>query len=359
MAGRVLLLVGTRKGAFMLDGGTDRRDWSMSGPLCEGWPILDVTYEPSQGLLYAGGGSPWYGPAVWRSPDLGATWTHSSTGLTYGDGEPAVTRVWNVTPGGDGLLYAGVEPAGLFRSTDGGETWEHVRGLRDHPTRTQWQPGAGGLICHTIVPDPTDPDHLWVGISAVGVFETRDGGRTWETRNRGVRADFIPGPPPEFGQCVHKVAMAAGHPQTLYQQNHCGVYRTDDGGTTWTEITGDLPSDFGFPIAAHPRDPATAWVIPMNGADKGRFMPGATGAVWRTRDGGASWSRLTAGLPRRDAYLTILREALGVDDLDPAGVYFGTESGELYGSTDEGETWSVIAEHLPAIASVDVAVVDG
>lgn len=357
MAGRVILLVGTKKGAFVLDGGAERRGWSVGGPLCEGWPILDVSYDARGGMLYAGGGSPWYGPAVWRSADLGATWSHSSAGLSYGDGEPAVTRVWNVTPS-HGALYAGVEPAGLFRSDDGGQTWSHVHGLRDHPSRPQWQPGNGGLICHTIVPDPTDPEHLWVGISAVGVFETRDGGGTWVTRNRGVRADFVPGPAPEFGQCVHKVAMAAGRPATLYQQNHCGVYRTDDGGATWTEITGELPSEFGFPIAAHPRDPSTAWVVPLNGADKGRFMPGAVGAVWRTRDGGASWSRMTAGLPAQDAYLTVLREAMAVDACDPAGVYFGTETGELYGSTDEGETWTVIAEHLPPIASVDVATVD-
>ncbi len=358
MTGRVMLLVGTRKGAFLLDGGTDRRDWPVRGPLCEGWPTLDISYDAAESVLYAGGGSPWYGPAVWRSPDRGETWTHSSAGLTYGEGEPAVTRVWNVTPS-HGALYAGVEPAGLFRSDDGGRSWSHVRGLRDHPSRPSWQPGNGGLICHTIVPDPRDPEHLWVGISSVGVFETRDGGESWVTRNNGVRADFVPGPAPEFGQCVHKVAMAAGRPETLYQQNHCGVYRTDDGGSTWTEITGALPSDFGFPIAAHPRDPSTAWVIPLNGADKGRFMPDARGAVWRTRDGGGSWSRLTSGLPASDAYLTVLREAMAVDALEPAGLYFGTEGGALYGSRDEGETWTAIAEHLPPIASVDVAIVDG
>jgi photosystem II stability/assembly factor-like uncharacterized protein len=357
MAGRVVLLVGTRKGAFLVDGGPERRDWSVRGPLCEGWSILDVSFDAGERSLYAGGGSPWYGPAVWRSTDMGETWSHSSAGLTYGDGEPAVTRVWNVTPA-HGVLYAGVEPAGLFRSDDDGATWTHVRGLRDHPSRPQWQPGNGGLICHTIVADPTDPAHLWVGISAVGVFETRDGGETWATRNKGVRADFVPGPAPEFGQCVHKVAMAAGRPSTLYQQNHCGVYRTDDGGETWTEITGVLPSDFGFPIASHPRDPSTAWVVPLNGADKGRYMPAAVGAVWRTRDGGASWDQLTTGLPARDAYLTVLREAMAVDPLDPAGVYFGTETGELFGSTDEGETWTAITEHLPPIASVDVALVE-
>ena len=211
MSREAVLLVGTRKGAFILDGDPARRSWSIRGPFCEGFSIHDVSYDPADGSILAGGGSPWFGPAIWRSPDLGATWTHSSAGLTYGDAGPAVTRVWNVTPA-DGLVYAGVEPAGLFRSSDGGRTWAHVEGLRAHPSRPEWQPGNGGLICHTVVPDPGDPAHLWVGISAVGVFETRDAGTTWTTRNRGIRADFIPGPAPEFGQCVHKIAPCGGRP---------------------------------------------------------------------------------------------------------------------------------------------------
>ena len=361
MARKVILLVGTKKGAFLVESRPDRRRWAIRGPFCEGWPILDVSHDPADGAILAGGASSWYGPAVWRSPDLGATWTHSSDGLTYGDTGPQLTRVWNVTPAG-GTIYAGVEPAGLFRSEDGGRSWAHVDGLRAHPSMPDWQPGNGGLICHTIVPDPVDPAHLWVGISAVGVFETTDGGATWTTRNRGIRADFIPGPAPEFGQCVHKVALAAGdrlagEPATLYQQNHCGVYRSDDGAASWTEITGALPSEFGFPIGAHPRDPSTAWVVPLNGADKGRFVPGAQAAVWRTRDRGASWSRFGQGLPADNAYLAVLREAMAIDDLEPAGVYIGTSAGQLYGSADEGETWTTIAEHLPSIASVGVAVV--
>ena len=357
MSRGTVILVGTRKGAFILDGDASRRSWSIRGPYCEGFSIHDVSYDRSAGAILAGGGSPWFGPAVWRSVDLGATWTHSSAGLTYGDAGPNLTRVWNVTAAA-GVIYAGVEPAGLFRSEDGGRTWTHVEGLRAHPTRPDWQPGQGGLICHTIVPDPADSGHLWVGISAVGVFETRDGGASWSARNRGVRADFIPGPAPDFGQCVHKVALAAGEPATLYQQNHCGVYRSVDAGVTWTEITAGLPSEFGFSIGTHPRDPGTVWVMPLNGADKGRFAPDAKPAVWRTQDRGASWTRLDRGLPPRDAYVSVLREAMAVDELEPAGVYIGTSTGQLYGSADEGETWTAIAEHLPPIASVDVAVVE-
>jgi photosystem II stability/assembly factor-like uncharacterized protein len=355
---RVLLMVGTKRGAFLLDGDPGRRDWSIRGPYCDGFEVRDVSLDASDDAILAAGTSAWFGPAVFRSDDLGASWTHSSAGLTYGDDGPKLTRVWNVTAA-HGSVYAGVEPAGLFRSGDGGLTWQHVEGLRAHPSRPEWQPGNGGLICHTIVPHPVDPDHLWVGMSAVGVFETTDGGATWAARNHGVRADFIPGPAPEFGQCVHKIAMAAGHPETLYQQNHCGVYRTDDGGTTWTEITAGLPSEFGFVVGAHPRDPATAWVIPLNGAAEGRFVPDAKPAVWRTRDRGETWTRHAAGLPGNDAWLSILREAMAVDSLAPAGVYFGTQSGEVYGSADEGETWTLIAAHLPAIASVDVAVLEG
>ena len=353
---RVLLMVGTKKGAFLLDGDGERRDWAVRGPYCNGFEVRDITYDPSDGSIYAAAASPWFGPAVFRSPDLGATWTHSSAGLTYGDDGPNLTRVWNVTPA-HGAVYAGVEPAGLFRSDDQGATWHEVAGLRAHPSQPEWVPGNGGLICHTIVAHPSDPSHLWVGISSVGVFETVDGGATWATRNKGVRADFYPGPAPEFGQCVHKVAMAAGRPETLYQQNHCGVYRTDDAGSTWTEITGALPSDFGFVMGAHPRDPQTAWVIPLTGAGEGRFVPDAKPAVWRTSDGGASWARFASGLPQSEAWLSVLRESMGVDALEPAGVYFGAQTGQLFASADEGEHWNEIASYLPPIASVDVAVV--
>ena len=215
----------------------------IQGPLCEGWPVHDLIVEPSSGAILAGAGNPWYGPAIWRSDDRGSTWTHSSAGLTYGDEAEPIKTVWSLSATPDGALLAGVEPAGLFRSEDGGSTWRHIEGLTNHPTRPTWGPGAGGLILHTIIPHPTDTDRTWVGISAVGVFETRDGGTSWEPRNVGVRAEFNPENRfPETGQCVHKFAIAAGQPETLYQRNHCGVYRSDDGSATWQEIT-DGPAD--------------------------------------------------------------------------------------------------------------------
>ncbi len=358
MSARVALLLGTSKGAFILDGTPARDQWSVRGPLCDGWGVHDLSIDPASGALLAAAGSAWYGAAVWRSDDLGATWTHSSEGLTYGDDGPKLKDVWNVTAA-HGALYAGVQPAGLFRSDDGGATWSHVEGLTAHPSRPEWQPGAGGLILHSIVPHREDPDRMWVGISSVGAFETRDGGATWETRNRGVRAGFNPADEyPEFGQCVHKLVMAADGGEHLYQQNHCGVYRSSDGGVQWEEVTEGLPSEFGFPMAAHPRDPMTVWTIPLNGADRGRFMPDGSAAVWRTHDGGGSWTRSGDGLPQEHAYVGVLREAMAADRLDPVGVYFGTSTGQLYGSADEGRSWRLIAEHLPPIWSVDVAVVD-
>jgi photosystem II stability/assembly factor-like uncharacterized protein len=358
---RTMLLVGTPKGAFILESDETRRDWSMSSPMCEGWPIHDMIVEPGSGAILAGGGSPWYGPAVWRSDDLGATWTHSSAGLTYGDdGAAAVKTVWSLATTPDRAILAGVEPAGLFRSEDGGRTWSHVTGLTNHPTRPGWQPGAGGLILHTIVPHPDDPARCWVGISAVGVFETTDGGATWEPRNRGVRADFNPDPHPVTGQCVHKFAMAAGEPETLYQQNHCGQYRSTDGGSTWTDLSPNgLPSEFGFPLVTHPRDPATIWVIPLNGADQGRFVPGASAAVWRTHDRGDTWIRGDRGLPQQDAYFTILREAMARDALDPVGVAFGTETGQLWHSADGGESWRLVTADLPGVWSVETHAING
>ena len=354
---RTLLLVGTSKGAFILDGGADRASWSIRGPLCEGWPIHDLQWDPATRSIYAGGGSVWYGPAVFRSNDLGDTWTHSSEGLTYGDDGPKIPTVWNVTPA-HGSIFAGVEPAGLFRSDDGGANWSHVACLREHPSRPGWQPGAGGLICHTIVPHPSDAEKMWVAISAVGTFATEDGGATWEARNRGVVDCNSPDPHPETGQCVHKLVMAAGQPDRFYQQNHCGVYRSTDGGKQWQDISAGLVSEFGFVFGAHPRDPATGWVIPLSHPEEGRYAPGGSLGVWRTNDSGDSWQRHGDGLPQENAFVGVYREAMAVDRLDPVGVFFGTSTGQLYGSADEGETWSVVAENLPPIWGVEAVALD-
>jgi len=352
-----MLLVGTSKGAFILDGDSNRSSWSLRGPLCEGWPIHDLQWDPATGSIYAGGGSIWYGPAVFRSDDLGKTWSHSSEGITYGDDGPKIPTVWNVTPA-HGSIYAGVEPAGLFRSEDGGANWSHVGGLREHPSRPDWQPGAGGLICHTIVPHPSEAEKMWVAISAVGTFATEDGGATWEARNRGVVNCNSPDPHPETGQCVHKLVMAAGQPDRFYQQNHCGVYRSTDGGKQWQDISAGLVSEFGFVFGAHPRDPATGWVIPLSHPEEGRYAPGGSLGVWRTTDSGDSWQRHGEGLPQENAYVGVYREAMAVDRLDPVGVFFGTSTGQLYGSVDEGGTWSVVAENLPPIWGVEAVALD-
>jgi len=356
MPRRVLLLVGTRKGAFILDSDESRRDWRLRGPFCENWPINHVNYDPATGTIYAGGGNEWFGPAVWQTHDLGETWTHSSAGITYGDAGPKIRMIWNVTPA-HGALYAGADPAGLFRSDDGGQTWTHVAGLREHPTCPEWMPGNGGLCLHTIVPHPENPNELWVGMSAVGVFHTADGGKTWTTRNKGTRQEFGPERYPEWGQCVHKMVIAAGRSELLYQQNHCGVYRSGDGGQNWTEISAGLPSDFGFPMVAHPHDPKSVYVMPLS-ADFGRYMPGGAVAVWSSRSGGERWERLSQGLPQQNAYLTVLREAMGYDTLDEHGLYFGSNCGHLFASADEGRHWQEVAHYLPPILSVEAAVVD-
>ncbi|HLI21990.1 MAG TPA: sialidase family protein [Stellaceae bacterium] len=356
---KTLILVGTRKGAFILESDQRRGDWRLRGPYCEHWPINHVVGDAAAGTIYGAGGNEWFGPAVWRSDDLGKSWTHSSAGLKYGEGEEPIKSVWSLAPSAHGL-YAGVQPAGLFLSGADGAHWRQVEGLRDHPTRPQWNPGGAGLILHSLVPHPRDPRQIWVGISAAGVFYTGDGGETWEPRNRGTRADFNPEGQryPEFGQCVHCLVMAPGEANTLYQQNHCGMYRSDDGGKSWQSIETGLPSSFGFPAAVHPRDPATLFLLPLNGDTAGRYVPDAKAAVWRTRDGGKNWQALRRGLPQENAYFCVLRRAMATDRHDPAGVYFGTNGGTLYASNDEGESWRCLAPHLPPILSVETLVVD-
>ena len=360
MARQVFVLVGTRKGAFVLESDAARRSWQLRGPFCETWPTNHLVADPASGTLYAGGGNEWFGPAVWKSTDLGAHWTHSSQGLAYEAGQAPVKSVWSLAVAADGSLYAGVEPAGLFRSTDGGESWTHLDGLQKHPSRPEWNPGGAGLILHSLVLDPADPNKIWVGISAAGVFASEDGGASWEARNRGTRADFMPEGQnyPEFGQCVHCLVMAPGGRGRLYQQNHCGMYRSDDGGRRWESIENGLPSSFGFPAAVHPRDPDGLYLIPLNGDIKGRFMPEGNAAVWRTGDAGASWQANRAGLPQGGAYFNVLRQAMATDTLEPAGVYFGSNAGGLYASTDEGESWECVAPHLPTITSVETLVLE-
>jgi photosystem II stability/assembly factor-like uncharacterized protein len=360
MAARTLILLGTEKGGFLLELDVARRPLQLRGPFNQAMPVQHLAWDAARGVLLAAAGSPWYGPLVWRSEDLGGSWTQASEGLTYGEGEddPAVTRVWNITAVGE-TLYAGVEPAGLFRSDDGGRTWRHVAGLREHPTRPDWQPGAGGLILHTIVGHPADAARMWVGISAVGIFHTADGGSTWEARNVGVSAVGTPEEQPETGYCVHKFGLHPDRPEVLYQQNHSGVYRSDDGGRRWSSINDGLPSTFGFGLAIHPHDPDTLWTIPLNGDSVGRYMPDGRAAVWQSRDGGASWAPRTEGLPQRDAYVGVLREAMATDERDPVGVYFGTSTGQLFGSRDEGRSWHLLADFLPRISSVEAVVLDG
>ncbi len=359
MTTKVLLLLGTRKGAFILESDPERRSWNLRGPYCETWPMNHVVADLATGTIYAAGGNEWFGPAIWKSADLGTTWTHSSQGLSYPAGEQPIKSAWSLAAR-RGRLYAGVQPAGLFQSDDGGLSWTHVAGLRDHPSRPDWNPGGAGLILHSLVLHPEDEGQIWVGISAAGVFHTADAGETWEPRNRGTRADFLPEGQryPEFGQCVHCLVMAPGMPDRLYQQNHCGMYRTDDGGRLWQSIEAELPSSFGFPAAVHPRDPETLYLVPLNGDTAGRFVPEGKAAVWRTHDGGRTWSARRQGLPQENAFIGVLRQAMATDRLDPAGVYFGTSSGSVFASADEGESWICIAQHLPTVSSVETLVVD-
>ncbi len=359
MASKVLLLLGTRKGVFVMESDAERRSWRRRGPYCEHWPINHVVADAATGVIYAGGGDAWFGPAVWKSEDFGTTWSHSSQGLAYEAGQEPIKAVWSLAADRTGRLYAGVDPAGLFASDDGGVGWTEMAGLRNHPSRSEWNPGGAGLILHSLVPHPGDESRIWVGISAAGVFHSADRGVTWAPRNQGTRADFLPEGQnyPEHGQCVHCVVMAAGGSGRLYQQNHCGMYRSDDGGARWESVEQGLPSSFGFPAAAHPRDPDTLYLAPLNGDTAGRYMPDAKAAIWRTRDGGATWAALRQGLPQEGAFFGVLRQALATDDMDQAGVYFGTSSGELYASSDEGETWDCIARHLPTISSVETLTV--
>ena len=353
----VVLLVGTRKGCFVLESDGDRRAWDVRGPYCEGWPIYHAVCDTGSGDLYAAAASEWHGAGVWRSGDLGRTWEVSSEGLGYADGDLRLSKVSGLAAA-HGRLLAGAEAAGVFQSRDGGRSGSLLSTLDDQPGRAAWNdpsnqpPGHLGLPA--ILPHPDDPSRLFVVIQGFGAFETTDDGASWTPRNRGLRADW-PREHPEVGFCVHKLVMSPVDHDRLYQQNHCGMHRSDDGGASWQEITEGLPSDFGFAAAAHPHDRDTFYVVPLD-AGHGRFMPDGRAAVWRTRDAGAHWERLDRGLPQRHAYLGVLREGMAIDDLDVPGLYVGTSTGQVFASADEGETWNEIASYLPAISSVEVAV---
>jgi len=355
--GSVLVLVGTRKGAFLLSSDARRRSWRVDGPHFPGRNVHHFTLDPRDSeTLFATIYTEWWGSDVQRSRNWGRTWQGARGGVRYPKNSGlSVKCVWHVRPGRHaepGVVYCGVDPAGLFRSEDGGITWDEMRGLNRHASRKRWTPGAGGLIAHTILLDPSDPRRMYVAISAAGVFRSDDSGRTWQPRNRGTRADFLPKKLPEVGQCVHRLSLAPGVPGLLYQQNHCGVYRSDTAGDSWTDISRGLPSRFGFPIAVHPRDPKTLWVLPLI-SDQMRTTPGGCLAVYRSTTGGRSWRKQTRGLPTRNAHAIVLRAAMSTDSCDPAGVYVGTQGGQLFGSRDEGRSWSVIAGFLPPILSVE------
>jgi photosystem II stability/assembly factor-like uncharacterized protein len=315
----------------------------------------------SGGAIVVTGTSAWWGPGLRVSTDLGATWQEpSSVRFAEGRGH-SVERVWITkqarTPAGETVLYAGVAPAALFRSSDGGATWEEVQSLTDHESRPQWTPGGGGLMVHSLCPHPTDPARLFVGISAAGAFRTDDGGETWAPKNRGVRADFTPDKFPEVGVCVHHMEMHPANPDILYQQNHCGVYRTDNAGDDWTDISDGLPSRFGFPFAVLPHNGDTVFVCPVE-SDEYRLMPDGAFRIYRSRNRGDAWEPLTDGLPQTNAHQIVLRHGMTTDTLDPAGVYVGTAGGQLLASRDEGDHWELLFNWLPPITSVQTAVVD-
>ncbi len=360
--GTVMLAVGTGKGLFLATS-TDRRDWKLTGPH---FPMTDVyaigiDTRRDRPRLLAGMTSEHFGPSVAFSDDLGASWQepeHAPVAFPEDTGA-SLARVWQLTPGPANqpdVVYAGVEPSAVFRSADGGRSFELLRGLWDHPHRTQWEPGFGGKAVHTVLPHPDDPDRLTVAMSTGGVYRSADGGANWQASNAGIKAYFLPNQYPEFGQCVHKVAAHPRRPDQLFAQNHHGVYRSDDAGDKWISIADGLPADFGFPIVSHPHRPGVVYTFPLT-ADSRRLPPDGRCRVYRSEDAGESWVGLAEGLPQEGFYTVVLRDAMSADDADPAGIYFGTRSGEVYGSADEGDSWQQIAAHLPDVLCVRAAVV--
>jgi photosystem II stability/assembly factor-like uncharacterized protein len=364
-SGDNLLLVGTMKGAFVFRSDTKRDRWEEAGPYFPGRSVYALTYDGRNGRqkLWAAVNSPYWGSFLSSSNDFGQTWTDpESYNIKFPeDSDVSLKQIWQITgdPHDDNVLYCGVEPAALFKSTDSGDTWSLERGLFDHPHRTQWMPGGGGLCLHTIIPDPSNRDRMWIAISTGGVYRTEDGGKNWQPRNQGICARFMPPDQqyPEFGQCVHKVVTHASNPDRMFLQHHWGVYRSDDAGDSWQDIGKGLPSDFGFAMEMDPADGNTVYIIPIE-SDEFRCTPDAKLRVYRTRNGGDSWEPLTAGLPQQDAFETILRDNLKADKNNPTGLYFGTRSGKLFGSTNAGDSWTTIREGLPPITCVKTATVN-
>ncbi|MCX4473127.1 exo-alpha-sialidase [Micromonospora sp. NBC_01655] len=353
-----LLAIGTGKGLFLATSTDGRRSWEIGGPHFPMTGVYAVAVDKRRAVprLLAGMTSSHFGPSVATSDDLGSSWhepEHAPVAFPADTGA-SLGRVWQLTPAGPtepDVVWAGTEPSALFRSADGGHTFELVRALWDHPHRTQWGAGFGGQAVHSVLPHPHDPARLVVAMSTGGVYRSDDAGASWVPGNTGIHAYFLPDEWPEFGQCVHKIARDAGDPERLYAQNHHGVYRSDDGGRSWASIAAGLPSDFGFPMVAHPARPGMIWSFPLV-ADSQRFPVGHRCRVYRSADAGGTWEPLSAGLPDGPFYPAVLRDAMCADDADPAGVYFGTRSGEVYASRDEGDSWSLVAAHLPDVLCV-------
>jgi len=364
----VRVLVGTRKGAFVLNADGARKQWKVEGPFFGGWEMYHVKGSPADPQrLYASQSTGWFGQLIQRSNDGGRTWEPVDNKFVYEgtpgphkwyDGTPhpwEFKRVWHLEPSLDDpdTVLAGVEDAALFKTADGGKSWVELPGLRRHATAPGWQPGAGGLCLHTILVDPADRRRIFVAISAAGAFRSDDAGATWRPINRGLRSQHIPDPEAEVGHCVHRIALHRSRPDVLFMQKHWDVMRSDDAGGSWREVSGNLPTDFGFPIEVHPHEPETIYVVPIK-SDSEHYPPDGRLRVYRSRGGGNEWEALTKGLPQRDCYVNVLRDATSMDSLEQAGVYFGTTGGQVYASTDAGDSWTAIVRDLPSVLSVEV-----